>query len=60
MAHVAVQRKANENSASHATSKTSLDPYVFNSYTDEAKAFGATSDASRLTLIFFDRVSQEG
>ena len=43
--------------SNHATSKTSLDPYVFNSYTDEAKAFGATSDASRLTFIFFDRVS---
>jgi len=44
MAHVAVQMKANENSASYATSKTSLDAYIFKSYTHETKAFGATRD----------------
>ena len=53
MAHVAVQRKANENSAIHATSKTSLDAYGFNSHTDETKAFDATRDASRLTFSCF-------
>jgi len=39
---VAMQMKANQNSASYATSKTSLDAYIFKSYTDDKKTLSTT------------------
>jgi hypothetical protein len=60
LAHVDTQRKANKKSASHATRKTFLDSYVFNSHLDEAQAFGATSDFLSIDFYFFSvRISQK-
>ena len=53
LAHVNVQRKANEKSPSHATRKNFLDSYVFNSHLDEAHALGATSDFLSIDFYFF-------